>query len=158
MNIEIRNAAEHDVPSIVGLMRDFAKYEKLADYCEITEVRLAAAMFGDEGFVEGMVALEGLEPVGYALFYPSFASFRGERGFYLEDIYVDGRHRGSGVGQRMLRRIAQTAKFRGFERIDFQVLDWNTTAIDFYKKLGAICNPDESHFKFSDEAFALLAA
>jgi ribosomal protein S18 acetylase RimI-like enzyme len=91
------------------------------------------------------------------LFYPCFASFSGQMGLYLEDIYVKPSHRGQGVGEAMLRRLAQTARERACERIDFQVLDWNTPAIRFYEKLGAVRNDDERHFKFSGEAFERLA-
>jgi len=68
-------------------MRNFARYEDLLDYCTVTTDRLSSAMFGENGYVEGLIALDGAKPVGYALFYPCFASFRGERGMYLEDIY-----------------------------------------------------------------------
>ena len=155
--MEIRNASPSDIADIVRLMREFAVYENLEDYCEITAEKLFASMFGDQAFVEGLIATANGGAFGYALFYPSFASFRGERGFYLEDIYIGDEHRGKGIGEEMLRHIARTALERGFERIDFQVLDWNTNAIEFYKKLGAVSNQDESHFKFSGDAFAGLA-
>ncbi len=90
-------------------------------------------------------------------FYPNFSSFRGERGIYLEDIYIKPEFRGAGAGKLLLSEVARIAAERGFERMDFQVLDWNTPAIEFYKRLGAVCNADETHFKFSGEAFAALA-
>ena len=69
----------------------------------------------------------------YSIFYPNFASFRGQRGMYLEDIYISPDYRGRGIGEAMLREIARIAAAHGFERIDFQVLDWNKPAIDFYE-------------------------
>jgi ribosomal protein S18 acetylase RimI-like enzyme len=158
MSIEIRKAAEHDCPMIVALMRDFAEYEKLGKYFTLTEDKLSAVMFEDEAYVKGIVALDDEEIIAYALFYKSFASFRGQSGVYLEDIFIDSGYRGRGVGEAMLKKIAQMAKAKGAERIDFQVLDWNAPAINFYEKLGAESNIDESHFKFTDEAFDDLAS
>lgn len=158
MSINIKKAERGDISGIIELMRGLAEYEKLADYCEITEKSLAAAMFDDKAFVEGIVARDAEKPIAYALFFPYFASFRGQRGFYLEDLYIDGEYRGKGIGEELLREIAKTAKIRGFERIDFQVLDWNEPAIKFYEKLGAESNSDESHFKFTSESFEKLAS
>ena len=157
MQISIRNITENDLAAVVRLMREFAEYEDLAEYCEITEDRLHRAMFGPDGFVEGLIALDGDGPVGYALFYPQFSSFRGQLGLYLEDIYVTADYRRLNLGERIMSKIACIAKVRGLERIDFQVLDWNKPAVDFYLKHGAECNEGESHFKFSGEAFDRLA-
>jgi GNAT superfamily N-acetyltransferase len=157
MSIEIRKAVENDCPWIVTLMRDFAEYEKLGKYFTLNEEKLSAVMFEDEAYVQGIVALADGEIIAYALFYKSFASFRGQQGFYLEDIFIDKNYRGLGIGETLLKKIAQMAKVEGAERIDFQVLDWNAPAISFYEKLGAVSNQDESHFKFSDEAFEALA-
>ena len=113
-------------------------------------------MFGDGAVVDGLIAFDGETPVAYALFYPNFSSFRGQRGLYLEDIYIKSEYRRSGLGEKMLKEIAYTAASRGFERIDFMVLDWNTPAAKFYERLGAIRDNDERHFKFTDDAFARL--
>lgn len=157
MNIQIRKAVEADVPAIIGMMEQFADYEKLAEHCEVTGGRLSTAMFGSEAFVEGLIALESSRPLAYALFYPCFASFRGQRGYYLEDIFVAEAGRRKGIGEAMLREIARLGRQRGFERIDFQVLDWNTPAIGFYEKLGAVRDDEERHYKFTDDAFEALA-
>lgn len=157
MDIKIRKLAEGDLTQIVSFLREFAEFEKLSEYCTVTEDRLRQAMFGRQAFVEGLIAIGDGEAVGYAIFFPFFASFRGERGLYLEDIYITDKARGKGVGEMMLKEIAGLAKKRGFERIDFQVLDWNENAIKFYEKLGAVSNEDENHFKFSGDAFERLA-
>ncbi len=135
------------------MIREFAAYEKLSEYCEVTETSLSEAMFGADGCVEGLVAFDGEISIGYALFYPNFSSFRGQRGLYLEDLYVKTEHRGSGVGEAFLRRIARIAKSKNCRRIDFQVLDWNEAAVKFYEKFGAQRDESERHFKFTDEAF-----
>ena len=157
MSLKIEKATPKHIPAILSLLREFAEYESLLDYLEVTEERLHAALFGDGAVAEAILAFDHDAPVGYAIFYPNFATFRGQRGFYLEDIYIQPAHRRGGTGERMLRHIAGLAKDRGYERIDFMVLDWNTPAINFYKKLGAEIDTQERHFKFTDEAFKKLA-
>ena len=157
MDITIDPLTASDLSEVLGLMRGFAEYENLSDYFTVTEERLRGAMFAPGGFVEGLIARIDGSAVGYALFYPAFSSFRGERGLYLEDIYIDPDHRRHDLGHRMLKKIARRAAERGFERIDFMVLDWNDPAVKFYLKHGAEKNDDESHFKFGGEAFARLA-
>lgn len=157
MNIEIRKAEPEDAAAIVELMREFAEFENLSAYFEVTEEKLHAAMFGPGSFVEGVVAYAGGQTVAYALFYPNFASFRGQMGYYLEDLYIHDSFRGLGLGDRILRSIARYGKPQGYRRIDFQVLEWNESAIKFYEKRGAIRDQDERHFRFIDEAFEKLA-
>jgi len=157
MSISIRSIQPDDIADVLVLLREFAEYEKLSEYCTATEERFRTALFGDDAVVRGLVAVAGEALAGYALFYPSFSSFRGERGMYLEDIYIAPEFRGGGTGKMMLKEIVRVAAERGFERIDFQVLDWNTNAVEFYKKLGAVSNDEETHFKFSGKAFDTLA-
>ncbi|MDQ3799149.1 MAG: GNAT family N-acetyltransferase [Acidobacteriota bacterium] len=159
MNLKIQTAKEDDVPQIIALIREFAEYENLLDFCEITEERLNTALFGETKIAEAIIVFSEEEaPVAYAIFYPNFASFRGQRGMYLEDIYIKQEFRGRGVGEMMLRHIARTAKERGFERIDFLVLEWNAPAVGFYEKLGATRDAEERHFRFVGESFARLAS
>lgn len=155
MNI-IPATSEH-IPAILELLREFAEYENLSEYATATEERFHTALFGDGATAEAVVAVVDDAPVGYAVFYPNFSTFRGQRGIYLEDIYMTPAHRRGGAGELMLRHIARLAKERGYERIDFQVLDWNTPAINFYKKHGAVIDDSERHFKFTDDAFRELA-
>jgi GNAT superfamily N-acetyltransferase len=159
MNIEITSAAPGDVGEIIELVREFAAYENLTDYCTVTEEQLSGVLFGPGAFVRALVARSG-EPeiAGYALYYPNFASFRGQRGMYLEDIYVGERYRGKRVGRALLRAVARSARKAGCCRIDFQVLDWNRSAIDFYFAQGAQRDDEERHFKFVDDAFVRLAS
>jgi GNAT superfamily N-acetyltransferase len=157
MSFTIRKIERGDLSAVLRLMRDFARYENLEQFLEVTEKRMEAAMFGDDTFVKGLIAFDGETALGYAIFYPNFLTFRGQRGYFLEDLYVTEAARGKGVGQAMLRTIARMAAERGFERIDFLVLDWNKTAINFYEKLGADRADDERHFTFTGAAFQALA-
>jgi GNAT superfamily N-acetyltransferase len=156
-DFRIEKAAEQNIPQILALLLEFAEYEKLLDTFEVTEERLNLALFGETKVAEALVAFDGERTIGYAIYFPYFATFRGQRGIYLEDIYLTKDFRGKGIGEMMLKQIAKIAKQRGFERIDFQVLEWNAPAIGFYEKLGAERNDEERHFKFSGEAFENLA-
>ena len=153
----IREALESDVSTILKFLSDFAAFENLSEFLTISEADLYNAMFGPGGFVEGLVCEIDGETAGFAIFYPRFSSFRGQTGYYLEDIYIDEAFRGRGLGEKLLRAIAQKGRARGFERIDFQVLEWNFAAIEFYKALGAVIDDEDKHLKFTDEAFARLA-
>ncbi len=156
MNLSIKKVVENDVPQIIVLIREFAAFENLSGYCEVTEESLRDAMFGENPCVEGLMAFNDAAPIGYALFYENFASFRGQRGFYLEDLYVKPEYRGRKIGEAFLRRLARIAASRNFRRIDFMVLVWNDAAIKFYKKLGAATDEEERHLKFTDKAFESL--
>ena len=157
MTLTIKKAELENIPQIIALLQEFAEYENLLDFVEITEERLKIALFGEGKTAEAIVAFDGAAAIGYAVFNPNFSTFRGQRGFYLEDIYIRKDFRKKGVGEMMLKHIAKLAETRGFERIDFLVLEWNTPAARFYKKLGAVRDEEERHFKFTDEAFQKLA-
>ena len=156
--MELRSAAEGDVPEIIRMMRDFARFEELEEYFEATNEALRDVLFGAQAYVEALIAEEAGTHAGYALFYPNYTTFRGQKGFYLEDLYIAPEFRGRGLGEAFLREIARRGSKRGFKRIDLQVLDWNAPAIGFYQRLGADRDDAERHFKFTDEAFARLAA
>lgn len=158
MPITITKIEPSDLTAIVSLMREFAEYEDLSEYCTVSEERLDAAMFGNDGFVDGLIARDGDVAIAYALVYLSFSSFRGERSLFLEDIYISSRYRRHSLGEKMLAEIARTAKARGCERIDFLVLDWNKPAANFYLKHGAEKNEDDRHYKFAGDAFEKLAS
>ncbi len=148
----------NDIPQILRLINDFAEFEKLSEYCEVTAEKLSAALFGEKPCVEGLTAFDGDDKIiGYALFYENFASFRGQRGVYLEDLYVAPEARKNGVGQLLIKRLAKIAKARGAERMDFLVLDWNEAAIRFYQQLGAQMDESERHFRFVGTSFESLS-
>lgn len=156
MNIKIEKAGEKDVSQIIEMLREFAEFENLSQFCKIDEEILHEAMFGARPCVEALLAFDGEQPIGYALFYECFASFRGQRGLFLEDLYIKKDFRGQKIGEAFLKKLAQIGRSRNCARIDFQVLEWNEPAIKFYKKLGAQMDADERHFRFVDEAFEKL--
>ncbi len=153
----VREAKSSDVPAIRLLIQEFAEFEKLSEWCEVTETDLEAAIFGDRKFVGALVAMDGNRYAGYALFFPVFKSFRGERSVFLEDLYVTPDLRGNGLGFVMLREVANQAKKAGCFRLDWQALKWNTAAIDFYKNLGAETDDENFDFRLRGAAFQRLS-
>lgn len=156
--LSVRPARAGDVAAIAVLIGEFAAFEKLSEWCEVTEKDLEQAIFGKDGFVEALVALSGNVYVGYAIFFPVFKSFRGERSIFLEDLYVTPDERGNGLGFVMLAEVAKYAKTRGFTRMDWQALKWNAPAVDFYKKLGAESDDENLDFRLRGENFNRLAS
>ncbi len=153
----VREAKPSDVPAIRLLIQEFAEFEKLSDVCEVTETDLQAAIFGDGNFVKALIALDGNRYVGYALFFPVFKSFRGERSMFLEDLYVMPDVRGNGLGFVMLREVANRAKKAGCSRLDWQALKWNEPAINFYRNLGAESDDENFDFRLRGAAFIELS-
>ena len=107
METIIREAQESDVPVIISLLKDFAAFENLSELLTISEDDLHNAMFGEGSFVEGLVCEIDGETGGFAIFYPRFSSFRGQCGYYLEDIYIGDEFRGRGLGEKLLKEIAR---------------------------------------------------
>ena len=152
----VREAQAVDVRAIVLLIREFAEFEKLIEWCEVTENDLHEAIFGKLSFVQALVAMDGNRYVGYALYFPVFKSFRGEHSIFLEDLYVTPDLRGNGLGFVMLREVAKYAKKQGFVRLDWQALKWNEAAINFYKNLGAETDNENFDFRLRGAAFNKL--
>jgi len=155
--LTVREAKSADVPAIVLLIREFAEFEKLEQWCEVTDTDLREAIFGERSFVQALVAMDGNRYAGYALFFPVFKSFRGECSIFLEDLYVTPDLRGKGLGLVMLREVAVYAKRQGFVRLDWQALKWNEAAINFYKNLGAETEDENFDFRLRGAAFQKLS-
>ncbi len=134
-NIRIRFATLDDAGLLLRLIRDLAAYERVPNAVVATEEDLRRYGFGPERQFEALLAFLDGEPAGFALFHPRFSSWLGRPGVYLEDLFVTQAARGKGVGRRLMTRLAAIAVERGWERIDFQVLDWNP-ARGFYRRLG----------------------
>jgi GNAT superfamily N-acetyltransferase len=134
-DIGIRFAALDDAGLLLQLIRDLAAYERAPDAVVATEEDLRRYGLGPERQFEALLAFLDGDPAGFALFHPRFSTWLGRPGVYLEDLFVTQAARGKGVGRRLMTRLAVIAVERGWERIDFQVLDWNP-ARGFYRRLG----------------------
>jgi GNAT superfamily N-acetyltransferase len=137
VSLVVRSARPGEAGIVLTLVRELAAYEKLLHEVDATEEMIERELFGEGPRVFCDIAEWEGEPVGLALWFYNFSTFRGRCGIYLEDLYVQPRLRGKGIGKALLRRLAQRCVDEGLARFEWSVLDWNTPSIDFYKAMGA---------------------
>jgi GNAT superfamily N-acetyltransferase len=155
-DLQIRPAAQADVGALLGLIRELADYERMADQVITTPDLLAKSMFGDDAVASAVLAEWQGEVVGFALWFRNFSTFVGRPGLYLEDLYVRDSHRGRGIGKALLLHLAGIARERGYGRMEWSVLDWNQPAIDFYRSLGAVPMDEWTVFRLDRRALEAL--
>lgn len=158
MTTLIRPATPADVATLLRFVRELAEYEREPDAVRATEPMLSEALFGDRPAAEAVIAEVAGAPVGFALFFHNFSTWEGRRGLYLEDLYVTPAARGHGAGKALLRHLAGVAVARGCARFEWSVLDWNGSAIAFYRAMGAVGMEEWTVQRVSGEALARLAA
>ena len=134
---KIRKANYSDVKDIIRLLVELAVYEKEPDAVKVTEEELIRDGFGNNPRYECLLAEFNSKVVGLAFFTPRYSTWVGDT-LHLEDLVVTEKMRGKGIGTLLYREFLLVAKERGVKRVEWSVLDWNKTAIDFYKKSGAI--------------------
>lgn len=155
--IEIRPATRDDIPLVLEFIRDLACYERLEHEVSASEAQLGEALFGERRYAEVVFACSGGKPMGFALFFHNFSTFKGQPGIYLEDLFVRPEARGRGIGRRLLAYLARTAMERRCARLEWAVLDWNEPSIGFYRSLGAVPLDEWTTFRLTGDALALLA-
>jgi len=155
---KIQSATIDDVPLILSFIKDLAIYEKLLHEVVATEELLKETLFGPHTPAEVVIGYLDEIPVSFALFFHNFSTFLGRPGIYLEDLFVKPEARGKGIGQKMLAYLAHLAKSRNCGRLEWWVLDWNETAIGFYKRLGAKPMDEWTVYRVTDQALNDLAA
>ena len=133
----IRAADPGDVADILRLIIELAVYEKEPDAVQTSETDLHEALFGDNPQVFAHVAVLDNRVIGFALWYVTFSTWTGKHGIWLEDLYVSPEQRGGGVGKALLTELARICLQRGYTRLEWWVLDWNSPAIGFYDSLDA---------------------
>jgi GNAT superfamily N-acetyltransferase len=152
----VRFATRDDVPTIVALIRELAVYEHLEHLATATAARLEPLLFGDKPACECLIGEHDGEPVAFALFFHNFSTFLCQKGLYLEDLFVRPAARGTGLGKRLLQRLAQIAVERDCGRFEWSVLDWNVDAQAFYQRMGATMLPDWRICRVTGEALLEL--
>ncbi|SNR31736.1 L-amino acid N-acyltransferase YncA [Haloechinothrix alba] len=153
----VRPVAKDDVADVVTLVHELAEYEKAPEECHLTGEDLDAALFADQPALFGHVAeLDGVA-AGFALWFLNFSTWRGVHGIYLEDLYVRPAYRGHGLGKALLAELARECSRRGYGRLEWWVLDWNTPAIDFYRSVGAVAMDEWTVFRLTGDALTGLA-
>lgn len=155
---EIKHASISDVPLILSFIKELAAYEKLSYEVVATEDVLKKTLFCERAYAEVIIGYLNDSPISFALFFHNFSTFLGRPGIYLEDLFVKPEARGKGVGQKILGYLAHLAKKRQCGRLEWWVLDWNETAISFYKKIGAKAMDEWTVYRVTGEALDHLAA
>lgn len=136
-DVTTRAARPDDLPRVWQLVLELADYERMSQFVIGTRERLDELLFGRADSLQCQVAEQHGRIVGYAIFYTCYSSFRTARRLWLEDLYVEPAARGTGAGLALMRGVATVALERECDRVDWDVLDWNQLAIDFYQRQGA---------------------
>jgi GNAT superfamily N-acetyltransferase len=155
----IRHATPADVPEIHRMIRELAEYEKALEEARASEEQLHEALFGERpaAFAHIAETADG-EIAGYSLWFLNFSTWRGVHGVYLEDLYVRPGLRGGGHGKALLAELARICVERGYERLEWSVLNWNTPSIDFYRALGAEPQDEWTVYRLTDAALTKLGS
>jgi GNAT superfamily N-acetyltransferase len=161
-SVAVRAGRESDIHAVVGMVHELAAYERAADQVRLTPEQLHRALFAGAAPDGGpaaylLVAEEGGEPVGFALWFLNFSTWEGVHGIYLEDLYVKPERRGSGAGRALLTELARIARDRGYARVEWSVLDWNEPAIGFYARIGATPMDGWTTYRLTGSALESLA-
>jgi GNAT superfamily N-acetyltransferase len=154
----LRPATPDDVPEVLRLIRALAEYERLLDQARATEADLHAALFGPHPGIHVVLAELDRATVGFGLWFATFSTFTGRRGFYIEDVFVEAAHRGRGIGRAIFAHIARRAVAEGCARIEWAVLNWNEPALRFYRAIGAEPLDQWTRQRLSGASLAALAA
>jgi GNAT superfamily N-acetyltransferase len=153
----IRTATAEDTKTICHLIRALAEYERLSHEVTLDEDRLREHLFGPRPFAEVLLAEEGGQVVGFALFFHTYSTFVGRPTLYLEDLFVRPEFRGRGYGKALLTALARLAVERGCGRVEWSVLNWNEPAIAFYRSLGAVPTNEWTVYRLMGDALTAVA-
>lgn len=154
----LRPPRPEDSGLILALIRELAEYERLGSEVVATEAGIRETLFGRDAVPRCILAFVDDKPAGFALFFRTYSTFLGRPGLYLEDLFVRPAFRRRGIGRRLLARLAHVAREENCGRVEWAVLDWNESAIGFYKSLGAIGMGEWTVYRVTGEALERLAA
>ena len=157
MAITIRAAVEADVPQILAFIRALAEYEREPDAVIATEEGLLRDGFGPNPYYCCLIAEYNGIPAGFALYFFNYSTWMGRPGIYLEDLFVPPEFRGLGIGKALLKNVAAIAVEKDCRRLQWEVLDWNTPAIDFYRAMGAEFMDEWRNVRITGESLLQLA-
>jgi GNAT superfamily N-acetyltransferase len=154
----LRSARPEDVSTLFELIQALAEYENLSHAVTGDARTLKEHLFGSPVYAQAILAEVEGKGVGFALFFPSYSTFLTQPGIYLEDLFVLPEFRGQGIGKAILSKLAQLAVEQGCGRLEWSVLDWNESAIGFYRRMGATVLPDWRICRVTGESLIHLAA
>ena len=156
-NFTVRKATENDISLIENLIKGLATYEKRPQDMTATQEDLRYLLF-EKNIAAALIAELNGEPVGYAIYYPVFASFAAKAGVHLEDLFLKLEKRRNGLGTKFFSEVEKFVKQDGFSyitvargcgRLEWSCLDWNEPAINFYNKIGAEEEHGRRYFSYS---------
>jgi GNAT superfamily N-acetyltransferase len=157
METVIRRATANDTALILSFIRALAEFERAPGEVTATEEGLLRDGFGSNPFYFCLIAEHGGRPAGFAFYFFNYSTWKGQPGIYLEDLFVHPEFRGLGIGKALLRQVAAIAIEKGCQRMQWEVLDWNTPAIDFYRAMGAEFLDEWRNVRLNGEALEQLA-
>jgi GNAT superfamily N-acetyltransferase len=157
MATTIRKATPADIPQILIFIRALATYEREPDAVTATEADLLSHGFGPNPFYFCLIAEHESRPAGFAFYFFNYSTWKGRPGLYLEDLFVQPEFRGLGIGRALLEKVAAVAVEKDCPRLQWEVLDWNTPAIEFYRAMGAEFLDEWRNVRVSGEALKRLA-
>jgi GNAT superfamily N-acetyltransferase len=155
MDVLIKKGEKRDLPSVLKLIKELAEYEKALKEVEVTIEELERDGFGDNKIFDFFVAIINSEIVGMALYYTKYSTWKGKC-IYLDDIVVTEKMRGKKIGAKLFEAVIEVCKHKGVRRMEWQVLEWNKPAINFYNKYKAILDPEWINGKLTDKQLALI--
>lgn len=157
MATTIRPATRADVPQILAFIRALAAYEREPEAVTATEADLERDGFGPNPFYSCLIAEHNGRAAGFAFYFFNYSTWMGRPGLYLEDLFVEPEFRGLGIGKALLQQVAAIARQKGCPRLQWEVLDWNTPAIEFYRAMGAEFLDEWRNVRVSGAALERLA-
>jgi len=157
MDTLIRRATAADAAQILAFIRALAAFERAPDAVTATEDGLIRDGFGATPYFHCLIAEYGGQPAGFAFYFFNYSTWVGRPGIYVEDLFVLPEFRRLGIGKALLEQVAAVAVEKGCQRMQWEVLDWNTPAIDFYRTMGAEFLDEWRNVRLNGEAIARLA-
>ncbi len=158
MSFVIRAAVPADVPVILRFITDLAIYEKAEHEVKATVESLEATLFGAGSVTEAAILEHDGVAIGFAVWFYTYSTWLARNGLYLEDLYIDPAHRGSGGGKLMMRYLAKRALEKGCGRFEWSVLDWNAPAIRVYDQIGGEPQTEWIRYRLSGDKLQRFAA
>ena len=155
--IEIKNATIDDAGIILNFVRELAIYEKAEREVVATEEDIRNTIFGPGSSTFALICYLDGAPIGFAVYFYNYSTWLGKNGLFLEDLYVSPNHRGIGAGKRLLKRLAKLAVDNNCGRFEWNVLDWNEPAINFYESIGAKPQSEWVGYRLTGDALTNLA-
>lgn len=158
MTLSIRPVRPGEAGLVLGFIKELAEYEKLLHEVVASEADIADSLFAESPRVFCEIAEWDGEPVGFALWFYTYSTFRGRHGIWLEDLFVRPEQRGRGIGKALMARLAQRCVDEGLPRMAWWVLNWNEPSRVFYRSIGAKAQDEWTVKRLEGEALARLGA